>query len=40
MRDINVGGIFGKVRRALNAEFRLKILGKARGYKQKDECNC
>ena len=39
MRNINVGGILGQVHRALNAEFRFKILGKARGYKQKDKCN-
>src|SRR5438270_11777219 len=39
VRDINVGGILGQVHRTLNAHFRLKILGKARRYKQKDECN-
>jgi hypothetical protein len=33
MRDINVGGILWQIRCALNAEFRLKILGKARGDK-------
>ena len=39
VRDINVGGILGQVHRALNAHLRLKILGKARRYEQKNECN-
>jgi hypothetical protein len=46
MRNIYVGGILGQVHCALNADFRLKVLGKARSYdlgkarsyEQKDEC--
>jgi hypothetical protein len=35
MRDINVGGVFGQVRRSLNTEFRFVILGKAEAMNRK-----